>query len=72
MTAGTAHAVLWTLAAYAAAGVAFAVPFLIFGIDRVDSGAKDAPFLFRLLVFPGVVALWPLIARKWRAARSGR
>ena len=70
MSAATAHAVLGTLAAYAAAGVVFAVPFLILGIGRVDPSARGASLAFRVLVFPGVVALWPLLARKWLASRS--
>jgi hypothetical protein len=56
---------LLALATYIAIGAILAVPFLIFGVGRVDPAAKGAPFLFRVLVIPGVVALWPLMLRRW-------
>jgi len=50
---------------YAALGLLFAVPFVARGIDRVDPAAAGASWGFRLVVLPGVVALWPLLARRW-------
>ncbi len=42
------------------------------GLHRIDSGTADAGVVFRLLITPGMVALWPLLLRRWRvAARSG-
>lgn len=55
------------LGAYAALGAAFAVPFLARGIERLDSGAHGSSWGFRLIVFPGVVAFWPLLLRRWIA-----
>jgi hypothetical protein len=55
---------------YVAIGSVLAVPFLIFGIGRVDHAARGAPVLFRLLVLPGVVALWPLMLRRWLSPRK--
>jgi hypothetical protein len=52
---------------YLALGALFAVPFLLVGVQRVDPAAGGA-WAFRLLVRPGCVALWPLLARRWRAA----
>jgi hypothetical protein len=61
------------LTAYAASGVLFAIAFVAFGIGRVDAAAEHAPIGFRLLVIPGVAALWPLLLRRWlRAAGEGR
>ena len=55
------------LTAYGTLGVLFAIPFLMFGISRIDSRANGAGLPFRLIVFPGVVALWPLLLqRTWR------
>ncbi|MEO7795655.1 MAG: hypothetical protein ABIV06_12870, partial [Thermoanaerobaculia bacterium] len=42
-----------------------AVAFLPRGIERVDSGAPGSGWGFRLIVLPGVVALWPLLLRRW-------
>jgi hypothetical protein len=50
---------------YAGFGLAFAVPFLIRGVERIDSQACGAGLGFRLIVLPGVVAFWPLLLRRW-------
>jgi hypothetical protein len=59
------------LGVYAGLGVVFAVVFALRGIERVDPGARGSGWGFRLLVLPGVVALWPLLARRWFAAANG-
>ena len=64
------HGVLYALAAYVAIGLIVGVPFVIAGIGRVDPAAKTAPATFRVLVLPGVVAMWPLMLRRW--VRAGR
>ncbi len=58
-------------AAYLAAGVLFALAFLFRGLDRVDPAAHGASWGFRCLIAPGVVALWPLLARRWWSAVRG-
>lgn len=64
MTFDVVHGALFTFAVYVAIGSIVAVPFVIFGIGRVDPAAKTAPWTFRALVLPGVVALWPLFVRR--------
>ena len=59
-------------AIYLALGSIFAVPFLFFGIGRVDPAAKGAPLTFRVIVFPGVVAMWPLLVGRWLDSRRVR
>jgi hypothetical protein len=49
---------------YAFAGVSFAVFFLPRAVTRLDPRVADAPATLRLLILPGVAALWPLFA--WR------
>ena len=49
---------------YAVLGLAFAVPFVWFGVERVDSQAKGAGLGFRLLILPGVAAFWPLLLQR--------
>ncbi len=61
---------LLVVAAYLALGLLFAIVFLTFGIGRVDHAARGAPWSFRALVAPGVVALWPVLLRLW--LQSGR
>lgn len=58
------------LGAYAERGVAFAVPFVVRGIERLDPGAHGSSWGFRLLVLPGVVAFWPLLLRRWVAGAA--
>jgi len=56
---------------YLGVGAVHAVPFLIRGMERIDPAARAAPWSFRMLIAPGVVALWPLLLRRWlRAARG--
>lgn len=59
------HCGLFALAAYLAIGSIVAVPFVLFGVGRIDPAAKEAPWTFRALVVPGVVAMWPLLVRRW-------
>ena len=56
------------LAVYGLAGAVFAVAFVTLGIQRVDSVAEHAPVGFRLIVLPGVAALWPLLLVRWLKA----
>ena len=53
---------------YLAAGVVFAVPFVAVGVGRVDRVAERGTLGFRLIILPGVVALWPLLAMRWLRA----
>jgi hypothetical protein len=60
------------LAVYGLAGAVFAVAFVLFGIHRIDPVAEHTPFGFRLIVIPGVAALWPLLLGRWLRVRRGR
>jgi len=53
------------LTAYVAVGVLFAVPFVAFGVGRVDPTAASGTWGFRLAIFPGSVALWPVLLVRW-------
>ncbi len=56
---------------YAWIGLAVAAFFLLWGIDRVVPDARGA-YVFRPLLIPGVVLLWPLVLwRWWRLERGG-
>lgn len=59
------HAFLGALISYAALGVLFAAPFVVFGVQRLDSDARGSGWGFRLLIFPGVAAFWPMFLSRW-------
>jgi hypothetical protein len=50
---------------YAAAGVLFAVAFVTSGVGRIDPVAVGAGIGFRVLILPGVAALWPVMLLIW-------
>jgi hypothetical protein len=50
---------------YAIAGVLFAICFLPRAVAHMDPRIAAAPLATRLLILPGVAALWPLFARRW-------
>jgi len=58
------------LVAYAAMGLVFGLVFVSLGIGRLDSVAKGSRLGFRVIVLPGVIALWPFLLIRW--ARGGR
>lgn len=55
---------------YLAVGALFAVAFHVRALRRLDPAAAEAGVGFRMLITPGVIALWPLLALRWR--RAGR
>lgn len=61
-----ANALLTLAGIYLWVGVAVAVVFLTWGVDRIDASARGA-YLFRILAAPGVVGLWPLVMTCWLA-----
>jgi len=60
-----AKAIVYTLAVYASLGLVFAVPFVWFGVQRLDSDAQGSGIGFRLLILPGVAAFWPMFVYRW-------
>ena len=61
-----------SLSVYGLTGAVFAVAFVLFGIQRIDPVAEHSPIGFRLIVMPGVAALWPLLLGRWLRVRRGR
>jgi len=60
--------VVWVLYAYALAGALFALFFVTRGVQAVDSQARGASIGFRLLIFSGAAAFWPLLLKRWMRA----
>ena len=50
---------------YLACGIIFAAPFVVLGVGRIDPHASHASWGFRVLIAPGTVLLWPLLAKRW-------
>ena len=50
---------------YNIAGLVFAIAFVITGVKGIDSQAIGSGVGFRVLIFPGSAALWPLLLRRW-------
>ena len=58
------------LTLYAGMGFMFAIAFVARGVSRVDGQAAGASLGFRLIILPGVTALWPVLLHRWVRARS--
>lgn len=59
-----AELVLISIGIYSGAGLVFAAWFVSKGVGTMDPAAMHAPWSFRAIIFPGVVALWPIVLRK--------
>jgi hypothetical protein len=57
--------ILSAITAYVSLGMLFAAAFVSIGIATVDPVARGASAGFRLMIFPGVTALWPLFLKRW-------
>jgi len=60
-----ANAFVYGLETYVGLGFLFAIVFVSFGVDRLVSEARGAGPGFRLLILPGVAALWPMFFYRW-------
>lgn len=65
-----AETIVIVVAAYAALGAVVALGFVLRGLPRVDSAAAHSPLGFRLLIFPGLAALWPWALVRWLTLRG--
>ena len=52
-------------AVYLLGGLAFAIPFALVGVAKIDPHAAHGSWGFKLLILPGTIFLWPLLARRW-------
>ena len=49
------------LGTYLVCGLGFAIPFVLFGVKKIDPHAARGTWGFRLLIIPGTMAFWPLL-----------
>ncbi len=50
---------------YLLCGLIFAIPFALIGAGEIDPHARQGTWGFRVLIIPGTMFLWPLLARRW-------
>lgn len=50
---------------YLVVGIFFGIAFVTRGVQRIDHAAEGTGWTFRLIILPGVAALWPLLLRRW-------
>ena len=67
MSIASATTLLTVAAIWCGLGLAVGVPFVVFGVGRVDPSARGGSLGFRLVILPGVVALWPWMLWRWLA-----
>lgn len=60
-----AQSIVGAIAVYLAIGIAIAAVFLTLGLRRLDPIAAAGPVRFKLMIAPGIVALWPLMIMLW-------
>jgi hypothetical protein len=65
MSETLAQAFVVALALYAGVGFVFAILFVSIGVSHLDAEARGAGLGFRLIILPGVAALWPLLFYRW-------
>ena len=53
------------LGVYFAIGFVVALAFSLRGMGKIDPAARGAGWGFRVLVFPGLMGLWPLMVGRW-------
>ncbi|ETX13213.1 hypothetical protein OCH239_12890 [Roseivivax halodurans JCM 10272] len=51
-------------------GAGVAALFLTIGIGRIDANARNA-FVFRTLLVPGILLIWPLVLWRWWCIERG-
>jgi uncharacterized membrane-anchored protein len=62
MTVAAAQLLVQTVIIYVGLGTGFAMLFLWRWAGHLDTAAEHGTWGFRVLVCPGVIALWPLFA----------
>jgi hypothetical protein len=62
------YIILIIAAVYLLAGLVFAIPFVIKGVDKIDDGAQGSGWGFRIIIIPGTMVFWPLLLKKWMQA----
>jgi hypothetical protein len=58
---------------YLEVGLAVALLFAAYGVDRLEPSARGGSILFRVVILPGATLLWPVLVRRaFRTLRRAR
>ncbi|HQR05280.1 MAG TPA: hypothetical protein PLN21_00585 [Gemmatales bacterium] len=60
-----ASVILLLIGLYLGVGLLFGLTFITWGLERLDHACKGTSWLFRFLLLPGSIALWPWLAHRW-------
>ena len=66
----TGEAIVFGVQIWGGIGLFVAALFLFIGIDRIDEDAQGA-YVFRPLLIPGIMLIWPLVLWRWWQIESG-
>ncbi len=66
-----AELILMIVKIWGSIGALVALAFLTFGMDRLDEDARGA-YVFRPLIVPGVLLIWPLVLWRWYILADGK
>jgi len=66
-----AQAIFFAIQIWCAIGALVCTLFLVIGIDRIDEDARGA-YVFRLLLIPAILLIWPLVLWRWFILETGR
>ncbi len=58
------------LGLYLLIGLVVALLLVVRGVQTIDPAARDGSLGFRLAIFPGCMALWPLLLRRWLGGQT--
>jgi hypothetical protein len=61
--------ILLLVGLYMGVGLLFGLAFIFWGVERLDHATKGTSWLFRLILLPGSIALWPWLTRGWINAK---
>jgi hypothetical protein len=53
------------LGVYLLIGLLFGIAFAFAGVKKIDPAAAASGFGFKLLIIPGSMVFWPLLAKRW-------
>jgi hypothetical protein len=71
MTAETFAGITGTaLLIYICCGILFSIAFIAKGITKTDEAAHGSGWGFKIIIIPGVIALWPVLLVKWMKAKK--
>ena len=56
---------IYVFSGYLLIGLAFSVLFYMKGLSKIDKNAIGSTLGFKLIIFPGVLMLWPFLLTKW-------